>query len=64
MNISVGCLIFHIYFKSKNILIKIKMNAKELLQDLPQDTTPDVPHDNTKRERLSAIVARVEVDNT
>ena len=28
------------------------MNAEE--QDLPQDTTPDVLHDDTKRERLSS----------
>ena len=36
------------------------MNAEELLQDFPQDTqdtTSDVQQD-TKRERLSAIVAR------
>ena len=42
VNISVGCLIFFIYFKLKNIVLGIQMNAEELLQDLPKDTAQDV----------------------
>ena len=58
VNISVGCLLFYIYFKLKNVLTKIKMNTEELLQDLLEDTTPAVQQDYAKRETLSAIVAR------
>ena len=39
VNISVGCLVFYIYFNSKKIMINlIKMNAEELLA-IPQDAT-------------------------
>ena len=60
VNISVGVLIFYIYFKFKNISRKLKMNAEDLLQGIPQDTTQDVAREqqqDSKRERLSAIVA-------
>ena len=42
VNISVGCLVFNIYFNSKKIMINlIKMNAEELLDisQVPQDAT-------------------------
>lgn len=62
VNILVGCLIFFIYFKYKNIFHNIKMNAEDLLQGILQDTTQDVAapqalQQDTKKERLSAIVA-------
>ena len=41
VNISVGCLIF---FKLKYIFQIIKMNAEDLLKDIPLDT-PDERHD-------------------
>ena len=56
VNISVGCLVF---FKFKYIFQNIKMNAEDLLKDIPldtQDEQQDVQQDS-KRERLSAIVA-------
>ena len=40
--ISVRVLIFNIYFKFKNISHKLKMNAEDLLQGIPQDITQDV----------------------
>ena len=61
MNISVGCLVFYIYFNSKKIMINlIKMNAEELLDisQVPQDATSQTQDaQESKRERLSAIVA-------
>ena len=60
VNISVGVLIFYIYFKFKNISRKLKMNAEDLLQGISQDLTQDVAPEqqqDSKRERLSAIVA-------
>ena len=42
VNISVGCLVFYIYFNSKKIMINlIKMNTEELLgiSQVPQDAT-------------------------
>ena len=42
VNISVGCLIFFIYFKLRNILIDIKMNAEDLLVNIPLDIPQDV----------------------
>ena len=59
VNISVRCLIFFIYFKLKNIFQRIKMNAEELLQDLPKDTAQDVALEQqyAKTERLSANLA-------
>ena len=60
VNISVGVLIFCIYFKFKNISCKLKMNAEDLLQGIPQDLMQDVAPEqqqDSKRERLSAIVA-------
>ena len=73
VNITVGGVVLFNYFKIKNILYKIKMNVEELLNinvhDLPKDkdvgsptrlvpscTDLDVEGD-TKRERLSAIIA-------
>ena len=59
VNISVGCLIFFLFFKLKYIFQNIKMNAEDLLKDIPLDT-PDEQHDlqqESKRERISAIVA-------
>ena len=60
MNISVGCLVFYNYFNLKKIMINlIKMNAEELLdisQAIPQDATSQEAVQNTKRERLSAII--------
>ena len=53
VNISVGCLIFFYYFRLKKIFHIIKMNAEELLNT---EELNDVEQD-TKRERLSAIVA-------
>ena len=44
VNISVGCLIFFIYFKLRNILIDIKMNAEDLLVNIPLDIPQDVQH--------------------
>ena len=41
VNISVGCLI---YFKLRNILIDIKMNAEDLLVNIPLDIPQDVQH--------------------
>ena len=38
VNISVGCLIFSIYFKLKYIFRHVKMNAEDLLKDIPLDT--------------------------
>lgn len=60
VNISVGVLILTIHFKLKILFHKIKMNAEDLLQGIPQDTTQDVATEqqqDSKRERLSAIVA-------
>ena len=61
VNISVGCLVFYIYFNSKKIMINlIKMNAEELLDisQAPQDATSQTQDaQESKRERLSAIVA-------
>ena len=50
---------FFIYFKLINIFQPIKLNAEELLQDLPKDTTQDatIEQQDAKRERLQAIVA-------
>ena len=46
------------YFKIKNIFRKIKMNAEELLQDIEcENTYTENNEQETKRERLSAIVA-------
>ena len=60
VNISVGCLVFYNYFNFKKIMINlIKMNAEELLdisQAIPQDATSQEAVQDTKRERLSAIV--------
>ena len=60
VNISVGCLVFYNYFNFKKIMINlIKMNAEELLdisQAIPQDTTSREALQDTKRERLSAII--------
>ena len=59
VNISVGCLIFFIFFKLKYIFQNIKMNAEDLLKDISLDT-PDEQHDlqqESKRERISAIIA-------
>ena len=59
VNISVGCLIFFHFFKLKHIFQNIKMNAGELLKDIPLDT-PDEQHvlqQESKGERISAIVA-------
>ena len=60
VNISVGCLVFYNYFNLKKIMINlIKMNAEELLdisQAIPQDATSQEAVQDTKRERLSAIV--------
>ena len=59
VNISVGCLIFFHYFKLKYIFQNIKMNAEDLLKDIPLDT-PDEQHDlqqKSKRERISTIIA-------
>ena len=60
VNISVGCLIFFFhFFKLKYIFQNIKMNAEDLLKDIPLDT-PDEQHDlqqESKRERISAIIA-------
>ena len=53
VNISVGCLIFFYYFRLKKIFHIIKMNAEELLQNV---ASVDIEQD-TKRERLSSIVA-------
>ena len=59
VNISVGCLVFYIYYDFKKIIITfIKMNVEELLeitQAIPQDKTSQEEQD-TKRERLSAII--------
>ena len=44
VNISVGCLIFFSFFKLKHIFQNIKMNAEDLLKDIPQDS-PDEQHD-------------------
>ena len=41
VNIVVGYLNFFIYFLLKNIFHGLKMNAEDLLQDLPKDTTQD-----------------------
>ena len=49
---------FH-FFKFKYIFQNIKMNAEDLLKDIPLDT-PDEQHDlqqESKRERISAIIA-------
>ena len=59
VNISVGCLIFFIFFKLKYIFQNIKMNAEDLLKDIPLES-PDEQHDlqqESKRERISAIIA-------
>ena len=59
VNILVGCLIFFIYFKLKNIFQNLKINVEDLLKDIPldiQDEQQDVQQ-NSIRERLSAIVA-------
>ena len=60
VNISVGCLVFYNYFNFKTKMIKLmKMNAEELLdisQAIPQDATSQEAVQDTKRERLSAIV--------
>ena len=50
---------FFIYFKLINIFQPIKLNAEELLQDLPKDTTQDaaIEQQDAKRERLQAIIA-------
>ena len=58
MNILVGSLIFFIYFKLKNIFQRIKINAEELLQDLPKDTAQDaaIEQQDTKRESLSLLL--------
>ena len=60
VNISVGCLVFYNYFNFKKIMINlIKMNAEELLdisQAITQDATSQEAIQNTKRERLSAII--------
>ena len=60
VNISVGCLVFYNYFNLKKIMINlIKMNAEELLdisQAIPQDATSQEAVQDTKRERLSAII--------
>ena len=60
VNISVGCLIFFFsFFKLKYTFHNIKMNAEDLLKDIPLDT-PDEQHDlqqESKRERISGIVA-------
>lgn len=46
------------YFKIKNIFRKIKMNAEELLQNIEcENTYTENNEQETKRERLSAIVA-------
>lgn len=53
----VGYAMFN-YFKIKNIFRKIKMNAEELLQDIEcENTYTENNEQETKRERLSAIVA-------
>ena len=57
VNISVGD--FFSFFKLKYIFQNIKMNAEDLLKDIPLDT-PDEQHDlqqESKRERISAIIA-------
>ena len=60
VNISIGCLVFYNYFNLKKIMINlIKMNAEVLLdisQAIPQDATSQEAVQDTKRERLSAIV--------
>ena len=60
VNISVGCLIFFsFFFKLKYIFQNIKMNAEDMLKDIPLDT-PDEQHDlqqESKKERISAIIA-------
>ena len=60
VNISIGCLVFYNYFNFKKIMINlIKMNAEELLdisQAITQDATSQEAIQNTKRERLSAII--------
>ena len=58
VNISIGCLIFFIYFKLKYIFQNIKINAEVLLENISLDT-PDERQDvkYSKRERLSAIIA-------
>ena len=53
VNISVGCLVFYIYFNSKKIMINlIKMNAEELLDisQVPQDHKLKM-HKNQKETR-------------
>ena len=65
VNISVGCLVFYIYFNFITIMINlIKMNAEEQLdisQAIPQDATSQEAVQDTKRERLSAIIVEAEV---
>ena len=56
VNISVGSLIFFIYFKLKNIYYIIKKNTEELLKAIQQDAQQDAKQDS-KLDRLSAIVA-------
>ena len=54
VNISVGCLVFYIYFNFNKIIIKsIKMNAEELIdisQAIPQDATSQEPHNKNQNE--------------
>ena len=53
----IGYVMFN-YFKIKNIFRKIKMNAEELLQDIEcENTYTENNEQETKRERLSAIIA-------
>ena len=65
VNISVGCLSYFHFFKLKYIFQNMKMNAEDLLKDIPLDI-PDEQHDlqqESKRERISAIIAGVGVGN-
>lgn len=57
INISIGCLVFYIYFNIKNKIHHIKMNVEELLTDIQPDDSNEDTQLATKRERLSAIVA-------
>ena len=53
----VGYVMFN-YFKIKNIFRKLKMNAEELLPDIEcENASTENNEQETKRERLSAIVA-------
>ena len=71
VNISVGCLVFYIYFNLKKIINLIKMNAEELLgMSLAeqQDAAPSVQvqvHKHNKNEKdFQLLLLEVEVANT